>query len=120
MLCYISLCSFYQLVLEPELSFHPDHGLMMEGPVAMFTSLPESPLLTLSLQVPHAWFVEPVQSVYDLDNIHLAGVSWLISSNVVCPCVCCICVLCACVCVCVCVCVRVCMCVCSSKTYPNC
>lgn len=73
--------SFYQLVLEPELSFHHDHGLMLEGPVAMFLSLPESPLLTLSLEVPHPWFVEPVQSVYDLDNIHLAEVG-------VCVCVC--------------------------------
>ena len=42
--------------------------------MAMFVGLPESPLLTLSLQVPHAWFVESVQSVYDLDNIHLAVV----------------------------------------------
>lgn len=68
------IVSFYQLVLEPELTFHHQHGLMLEGPVAMFAGLPESPLLTLSLQVPHAWFVEPVQSIYDLDNIHLAGV----------------------------------------------
>ena len=66
--------SFYQLVLEPELSFHPHHGLMLEGPSALFMNLPESPLLTLSLQVPHAWFVEPIESVHDLDNIHLAGV----------------------------------------------
>ena len=70
----ISSFSFYQLVLEPELSFHPDHGLMLEGPSAVFMNLPESPLLTLSLQVPHAWFVEPIQSVHDLDNIHLAEV----------------------------------------------
>ena len=66
--------SFYQLVLDPELSFHRHHGLMKEGPVAMFADLPESPLLTLGLHVPHAWFVEATQSVYDLDNIHLAEV----------------------------------------------
>ena len=74
------ITSFYQLVLEPELTFHAHHGLMTEGPVAMFASLPESPLLTLSMEVPHAWFVEPVQSVYDLDNIHLAGVSLCVHS----------------------------------------
>ena len=49
--------------------------------MAMFAGLPESPLLTLSLQVPHAWFVESVQSVYDLDNIHLAGVGSCLLSN---------------------------------------
>ena len=47
--------------------------------MAMFASLPESPLLTLGLEVPHAWFVEPVQSVYDLDNIHLAEVGFIIT-----------------------------------------
>ena len=61
--------------------------------MAMFASLPESPLLTLSMEVPHAWFVEPVQSVYDLDNIHLAGVSSCVDNQILHGCInCCGCI----------------------------
>lgn len=61
--------SFYRYVLEPELSFTPD-GLSVP-PVAVFNDLPQSPLLTLHLDVPHSWLVEAVWSPHDLDNIHL-------------------------------------------------
>ena len=42
--------------------------------MVVFSDLPTSPLLTLGLDVPHTWLVEPVFSPYDLDNIHLAEV----------------------------------------------
>lgn len=36
--------------------------------------MPETPLLTLNMDVPRAWMVESVRCVYDLDNIHLGDV----------------------------------------------
>ncbi len=66
--------SFYRYVLQPELSFD-EGGSLENDAVAVFSSLPTSPLFTLSLDVPHSWLVEPVLSPYDLDNIHLAQVS---------------------------------------------
>lgn len=44
------------------------------GPMAHFTEIPESPLLTLNMITPESWMVEAVQSPYDLDNIHLQEV----------------------------------------------
>ena len=65
---------FYRYLLEPELSFNED-GSLREDAVVAFSALPTSPLLTLSLDVPHSWLVEPVFSPYDLDNIHLGAVT---------------------------------------------
>ena len=66
-------CSLYHSVLEPTLSFGPD-GQLSPGPSAVFTSLPQSPLFTLNLDVPDSWMVQSVYSPYDLDNIHMASV----------------------------------------------
>ena len=60
-------------MLEPELSFSPD-GSLVSGPRAVFSQLPHSPLLTLHMDVPHAWLVAVVHSPHDLDNIHLQSV----------------------------------------------
>ena len=68
---FLSFCSFYRYVLQPELSFD-ENGSVRENAVAVFADLPMSPLFTLSLDVPHSWLVEPVLSPHDLDNIHLA------------------------------------------------
>lgn len=65
--------SFYRYVLEPELTFLPD-GSLAPGPRAAFSQLPHSPLLTLHMDVPHAWLVAAVHSPHDLDNIHLQSV----------------------------------------------
>ncbi len=93
---------FYRYVLEPSLSFTEDGrygsdgvqsvrligaylpvsciGLrchpssLSSGPLAVFSDLPHSPLLTLNMDVPHSWLVEVVWSPHDLDNIHLASV----------------------------------------------
>ncbi len=68
----VCVCRFYRYLLEPELSFHDD-GSLREDTVVAFSALPTSPLLTLSLDVPHSWLVEPVFSPHDLDNIHLGS-----------------------------------------------
>ena len=66
--------SYYRAVLNPELTF-ADDGALSPGPTARFNNLPEEPILTMHYHIPDNWLVEPVRSVYDLDNIKLASVS---------------------------------------------
>lgn len=66
-------CSFYRFVMEADVSFLGNDTLS-PGPMARFTEIPESPLLTLNMITPESWMVEAVQSSYDLDNIHLQEV----------------------------------------------
>ncbi|XP_066258640.1 UDP-glucose:glycoprotein glucosyltransferase [Euwallacea similis] len=65
--------SFYRFVLEPEIQFGED-GKQLLGPIARFSNMPSSPLLTQNYHVPENWLVEVVRSVYDLDNIRLENV----------------------------------------------
>ncbi|KAK7864404.1 hypothetical protein R5R35_000446 [Gryllus longicercus] len=67
------LKSFYRFVLEPEVQFTPE-GRQSAGPLARFTNMPTSVLLTQNMQVPENWLVESVRSPYDLDNIRLEDV----------------------------------------------
>ena len=64
---------FYRYVLEPSLQFNED-GQLASGPNAIFKDIPETPLLTMNLDIPQAWMVEAVKSPYDLDNIYLKEV----------------------------------------------
>ena len=64
---------FYRYVLNPQLQFNED-GSSTAGPSAVFTDIPETPLLTMNLDIPQAWMVEAVKSPYDLDNIYLKEV----------------------------------------------
>jgi len=72
--------SFFKLVLEPGLSFDED-GALSEGPKAVFTNVPEQPILTLNMHTPDNWLVEPVRSIYDLDNIKLEGIDGAVTSE---------------------------------------
>uniref|UniRef100_A0A8C1Q503 UDP-glucose ceramide glucosyltransferase-like 1 n=1 Tax=Cyprinus carpio TaxID=7962 RepID=A0A8C1Q503_CYPCA len=74
------LKSFYQYVLEPDVSFFGNNSLS-PGPVARFTEIPESPLLTLNMITPESWMVEAVRSPYDLDNIHLQEISGVVNAE---------------------------------------
>lgn len=74
------LKSFYQYVLEPDVSFFGNNSLS-PGPMARFTEIPESPLLTLNMITPESWMVEAVRSPYDLDNIHLQEVSGVVNAE---------------------------------------
>ena len=58
-------------MLEPELQFTAVGGLST-GPQAVFATVPEQPLYTANLDIPHAWLVELVWALHDLDNIRLA------------------------------------------------
>ncbi|XDV30422.1 hypothetical protein PO909_033347 [Leuciscus waleckii] len=74
------LKSFYQYVLEPDVSFFGNNSIS-PGPMARFTEIPESPLLTLNMITPESWMVEAVRSPYDLDNIHLQEVSGVVNAE---------------------------------------
>uniref|UniRef100_A0A673GKT7 UDP-glucose ceramide glucosyltransferase-like 1 n=1 Tax=Sinocyclocheilus rhinocerous TaxID=307959 RepID=A0A673GKT7_9TELE len=74
------LKSFYRYVLELDVSFFGNNSLS-PGPVARFTEIPESPLLTLNMITPESWMVEAVRSPYDLDNIHLQEVSGVVNAE---------------------------------------
>ena len=71
--------SFFRQVLQPSLTFRED-GRLSEGPRAVFQNVPEQPVLTLAMHVPDNWLVEPVKSVYDLDNIKLENIEGAVSS----------------------------------------
>lgn len=66
----IPLKRFYRYVLEPQLSFD-SAGFANPGPLALFENMPQTPLLTMSMDTPLGWMVEAVRSPYDLDNIRL-------------------------------------------------
>ncbi|KAL4635767.1 UDP-glucose:glycoprotein glucosyltransferase 2 [Arapaima gigas] len=74
------LNSFYRFVLESEVIFMAN-DTVSPGPVARFTEMPESPLLTLNMITPESWMVEAVRSSYDLDNIHLQEVSSMVTAE---------------------------------------
>nr|XP_055070737.1 UDP-glucose:glycoprotein glucosyltransferase 2 isoform X1 [Misgurnus anguillicaudatus]XP_055070738.1 UDP-glucose:glycoprotein glucosyltransferase 2 isoform X1 [Misgurnus anguillicaudatus]XP_055070739.1 UDP-glucose:glycoprotein glucosyltransferase 2 isoform X1 [Misgurnus anguillicaudatus]XP_055070740.1 UDP-glucose:glycoprotein glucosyltransferase 2 isoform X1 [Misgurnus anguillicaudatus] len=74
------LKSFYRYVLESDVSFFGNNSLS-PGPMARFTEIPESPLLTLNMITPESWMVEAVRSPYDLDNIHLQEVSGVVNAE---------------------------------------
>ena len=44
------------------------------GAMAKFNNLPEEPIFTMHYHIPDNWLIEPIKSVYDLDNIKLASV----------------------------------------------
>ncbi|KAK3569395.1 hypothetical protein QTP86_027811 [Hemibagrus guttatus] len=74
------LSSFYHFVMEADVAFFGNDTLS-PGPMARFTEIPESPLLTLNMITPESWMVEAVQSPYDLDNIHLQDVSGVVNAE---------------------------------------
>ncbi|KAI5628521.1 UDP-glucose:glycoprotein glucosyltransferase 2 isoform X3 [Silurus asotus] len=74
------LKSFYRFVMEADVGFL-GNDTMAAGPMARFTEIPESPLLTLNMITPESWMVEAVQSPYDLDNIHLQEVSGVVNAE---------------------------------------
>uniref|UniRef100_A0A6A7FWQ9 UDP-glucose:glycoprotein glucosyltransferase 1-like isoform X2 n=2 Tax=Hirondellea gigas TaxID=1518452 RepID=A0A6A7FWQ9_9CRUS len=75
------LKSFYRVVLEAAPKFHPETGAQLAGPYALFSWLPETPILTQNLHVPENWLVEVVKSKHDLDNIKLEQVETSVSSE---------------------------------------
>lgn len=65
----LPLKRFYRYSLTPAPVF--DSAGREVSPSLLFRGLPESTLLTLALDVPHAWQAFPKDSVHDLDNLRL-------------------------------------------------
>lgn len=43
-----------------------------EAPSAAFTGLPATKVLTLHMDTPESWLVEPIRAAHDLDNLRLS------------------------------------------------
>eukprot|EP00257_Ricinus_communis_P021573 XP_015581097.1 UDP-glucose:glycoprotein glucosyltransferase isoform X1 [Ricinus communis] len=66
----LPLKNFYRYVVPTMDDFSStDHTI--NGPKAFFANMPLSKTLTMNLDVPEPWLVEPVIAVHDLDNILL-------------------------------------------------
>ncbi|KAG0591180.1 hypothetical protein KC19_1G156300 [Ceratodon purpureus] len=66
----LPLKNFYRFVLPLKDSFTSE-GSLTAGPFALFSNMPPSRTLTMNLDVPEPWLVEPVVALHDLDNIVL-------------------------------------------------
>lgn len=70
---YNLLTTLFRMILEPELKFSSG-GALSAGPMARFSSLPSEVVLTFHHYIPDNWLIEPIKSIYDLDNIKLVDV----------------------------------------------
>ncbi|XP_010523682.1 PREDICTED: UDP-glucose:glycoprotein glucosyltransferase isoform X2 [Tarenaya hassleriana] len=66
----IPLKNYYRYVL-PNMDDFSSTGFVVNGPRAFFANMPLSKTLTMNLDVPEPWLVEPVIAIHDLDNILL-------------------------------------------------
>ncbi|KAI3990911.1 hypothetical protein MKX01_026095 [Papaver californicum] len=66
----IPLKNYYRFVL-PTMDDFSSSDFVINGPKAFFANMPLSKTLTMNLDVPEPWLVQPVIAVHDLDNIVL-------------------------------------------------
>ncbi|KAL9256883.1 UDP-glucose:glycoprotein glucosyltransferase-like protein [Drosera capensis] len=66
----LPLKSYYRYV-TPSMDDFSSNDYAVNGPKAFFANMPLSKTLTMNLDVPEPWLVEPVVAVHDLDNILL-------------------------------------------------
>ncbi|KDP38843.1 hypothetical protein JCGZ_05000 [Jatropha curcas] len=66
----LPLKNFYRYVV-PTMDDFSSTDYTVNGPKAFFANMPLSKTLTMNLDVPEPWLVEPVIAVHDLDNILL-------------------------------------------------
>ncbi|XP_057430669.1 UDP-glucose:glycoprotein glucosyltransferase isoform X2 [Lotus japonicus] len=66
----LPLKSYYRYVV-PSMDDFSNTDSSINGPKAFFANMPLSKTLTMNLDVPEPWLVEPVVAVHDLDNILL-------------------------------------------------
>ena len=72
--------SFFKQVLDVGPTFEED-GSLSTGPKAVFSQVPEQPILTLNMHTPDNWLVTAARSVYDLDNIKLSDIDGAVTSE---------------------------------------
>ncbi|XP_022726085.1 UDP-glucose:glycoprotein glucosyltransferase-like isoform X2 [Durio zibethinus] len=66
----LPLKNYYRYVV-PTMDDFSSTSCTVNGPKAFFANMPLSKTLTMNLDVPEPWLVEPVVAVHDLDNILL-------------------------------------------------
>ncbi|KAG5248502.1 UDP-glucose:glycoprotein glucosyltransferase [Salix suchowensis] len=66
----LPLKNYYRYVV-PTMDDFSSTDLTVNGPKAFFANMPLSKTLTMNLDVPEPWLVEPVIAVHDVDNILL-------------------------------------------------
>lgn len=66
----LPLKNYYRYVV-PTMDDFSSSDYAVNGPKAFFANMPPSKTLTMNLDVPETWLVEPVIAVHDLDNILL-------------------------------------------------
>ncbi|KAK7246869.1 hypothetical protein RIF29_41739 [Crotalaria pallida] len=66
----LPLKNYYRYVV-PTMDDFSNTDFSINGPKAFFANMPLSKTLTMNLDVPEPWLVEPVIAVHDLDNILL-------------------------------------------------
>ncbi|KAJ8572608.1 hypothetical protein K7X08_009119 [Anisodus acutangulus] len=66
----LPLKNYYRYVI-PTLDDFSSTDYTIYGPKAFFVNMPSSKTLTMNLDVPEPWLVEPVVTVHDLDNMLL-------------------------------------------------
>ncbi|XP_021717311.1 UDP-glucose:glycoprotein glucosyltransferase-like [Chenopodium quinoa] len=66
----LPLKNYYRYVV-PSMDDFSGSDYAVNGPKAFFANMPLSKTLTMNLDVPETWLVEPVIAVHDLDNILL-------------------------------------------------
>ncbi|XP_065869567.1 UDP-glucose:glycoprotein glucosyltransferase isoform X2 [Euphorbia lathyris] len=66
----LPLKNFYRYVV-PAMDDFSSTDYSVAGPKAFFANMPLSKTLTMNLDVPEPWLIEPVVAVHDLDNILL-------------------------------------------------
>ncbi|OEL35788.1 UDP-glucose:glycoprotein glucosyltransferase [Dichanthelium oligosanthes] len=66
----LPLKNFYRFVL-PSMDDFSSTDYSVDGPKAFFANMPLSKTLTMNIDVPEPWLVEPVVAIHDLDNILL-------------------------------------------------
>ncbi|KAE8009047.1 hypothetical protein FH972_005504 [Carpinus fangiana] len=66
----LPLKNYYRYVV-PTMDDFSSTNDMINGPKAFFANMPLSKTLTMNLDVPEPWLVEPVVAIHDLDNILL-------------------------------------------------
>lgn len=66
----LPLKNYYRFVV-PSMEDFSATDYSINGPRAFFSNMPQSKTLTMNLDVPEPWLVEPVVAIHDLDNILL-------------------------------------------------
>ncbi|KAK8444902.1 hypothetical protein SEVIR_9G223900v4 [Setaria viridis] len=66
----LPLKNFYRFVV-PSMDDFSSTDYSVHGPKAFFANMPLSKTLTMNIDVPEPWLVEPVVAIHDLDNILL-------------------------------------------------